>query len=92
MQRRAQKPITIRSNRAAGLLAQHTRTGRSQVAVIEEALERLPLPANSKLLPEEERQQFIAAIKAITARTSKRRLPTMAEFDAREYDERGNPQ
>lgn len=42
--RRRQRPITIRSEKAAALLAQLTRTGRSQAEIIEEALSRMPLP------------------------------------------------
>ncbi len=39
--RRRQPPITIRSARAADLLRRLTTSGRSQVEVIEEALEQL---------------------------------------------------
>ena len=46
MLRRAQKKITVRSDRAAELLALYTRSGRTQADVIEEALERLPLPVS----------------------------------------------
>ena len=42
--RRRQRPITIRSEKAAALLAQLTRTGRSQAEIIEEALSCMPLP------------------------------------------------
>jgi hypothetical protein len=42
--RRRQRPITIRSEKAATLLAQLTRTGRSQAEIIEEALGLMPLP------------------------------------------------
>lgn len=42
--RRRQRPITIRSEKAAALLAQLTRTGRSQAEIIEEALSLMPLP------------------------------------------------
>lgn len=44
MNRRSQKQITIRSDRAAALLKLLTRDGRSQVSVIEEALDRMPDP------------------------------------------------
>lgn len=88
MQRRAQKPITIRSNRAVELLARHTRHGRSQVAVIEEALERLPPPADED---EIRIQTFLADIREIVAKIPKGSIMSMAEFDALEYDEFGNP-
>jgi hypothetical protein len=42
--RRRQPPITIRSAKAAARLGLLTRHGRSQADVIEEALERMPLP------------------------------------------------
>jgi hypothetical protein len=84
--RRDQPPITIRSEKALARLRLLTRDGRSQVAVIEEALERMPLPAQAASLDER-----LAELKAITART--RGLPrlTMAEFDALEYDDNGMP-
>lgn len=78
----------IRSNRAAELLSRHTRSGRSQAAVIEEALERLPLPLDAE---EERRRRFIADINEIAVRIPKGSAMTMAEFDALEYDEFGNP-
>ncbi|GGE10637.1 hypothetical protein GCM10011529_16280 [Polymorphobacter glacialis] len=85
--RRAQKPITIRSDRAASRLALLTRDGRSQAQVIEEALEAMPVPA----LPDE-RAERLARIDAILDQLRQRTdIPSMAEFDAREYDERGNP-
>lgn len=85
--RRAQQPITIRSDRAAARLKLLTRDGRSQAQVIEEALEAVPLPG-----PEpDDRQRRLAALKAIVARFDPTTIPSMAEFDAREYDERGNP-
>ncbi|KAB7647424.1 hypothetical protein [Polymorphobacter fuscus] len=85
--RRAQQPITIRSDRAASRLAALTRDGRSQAQVIEEALEAMPLPT----LPDE-RADRVARINAILDQLRERTdIPTMAEFDAREYDEGGNP-
>ncbi len=41
--RSKQTPISIRSDKAAALLAQHTQNGRSQAEVIEEALAGLPI-------------------------------------------------
>lgn len=84
MPRRAEQPITIRSDRAARRLALLTRGGRSQASVIEEALERMPL------LPDAE-AELRARIEAILDGGAPDRIPSSAAFDAREYDERGNP-
>ncbi|MCA3254167.1 MAG: hypothetical protein INF91_00955 [Alphaproteobacteria bacterium] len=86
MNRRAQKPITIRSDRAAARLALLTRDGRSQARVIEEALDRMPVPP----APDSEAERR-ARIEARIRRLSRFGPVSMAEFDAREYDERGNP-
>jgi hypothetical protein len=86
--RRKQPPITIRSERALQRLKVLTRTGRSQAEVIEEALERMPDPGRT---PEDDLDARRARIDAITRLTSKSGIPSMAEFDAREYDQRGNP-
>jgi len=84
--RRAQKPITIRSDRAYERLRVLTRDGRSQAQVVEEALDRMPAP-----LPVDARAEKLARIDATLARLHYRAdVPTMAEFDAREYDENGN--
>ena len=83
--RRHQPPITIRSERARARLALLTRDGRSQAQVIEEALERMPLPGATL-----SREEKIARIDAILARVPKRAYPTMAELDAELYDEEGN--
>ena len=64
-----------------------TRDGRSQAQVIEEALERMPLPAEKPDNLDARR----ARLDAITKRLAASGIPSMAEFDAREYDERGNP-
>lgn len=86
MNRRAQKPITIRSDRAAARLALLTRTGRSQAHVIEEALDLMPVPVDTD--GEAARR---ARIMATIDRLSAAGIPTMAEFDAAEYDENGLP-
>lgn len=83
--RRQQPPITIRSERARARLELLTRGGRSQVDVIEEALERMPLPP-----PMLSREEKIARIDAILATVPRRKYPTMAELDAELYDEEGN--
>lgn len=85
--RRAQQPITIRSDRAAARLKLLTRDGRSQAQVIEEALEALPVPAAAG----DDLQRRRAAIEALLDRFDRSTIPSMAEFDQREYDERGNP-
>jgi hypothetical protein len=85
--RRSQQPITIRSDRAAARLAILTRNGRSQAQVIEEALEAMPVPETV-----DNPSERLARINAIVAKLRQRTdIPSMAEFDAREYDERGNP-
>jgi hypothetical protein len=83
--RRHQPPITIRSERARARLELLTRDGRSQAQVIEEALERMPLPGATLT-----RGEKIARIDAILARVPQRAYPTMAELDAESYDEEGN--
>lgn len=85
--RRQQKPITIRSDWAASRLAELTSGGRSQVQVIEEALGRMPVPVH-----EDARAAKLARIDArLELLHWRANIPTMAEFDAREYDENGNP-
>ena len=86
--RRAQTPVAIRSDRAAARLKLLTRGGRSQAQVIEEALDRMPVPSAAALSPEEQARR--ARIEAAIDRLAACGLPTMAEFDAREYDENGN--
>lgn len=86
--RRLQPAITIRSQKAVDRLKVLTRDGRSQTSVIEEALEKLPAlgkPANI----DEARIIFDTLAARIAAKP--RRFASMAEFDAYEYDERGNP-
>lgn len=85
--RRKQPSITIRSQRAVERLKLLTRDGRSQAAIVEEALERMPLPPQERLTL----KQREARIMEILERIDPDSIPTMAEFDAREYDERGNP-
>ncbi|MCU0890056.1 MAG: hypothetical protein MUC64_18990 [Rubritepida sp.] len=83
MPRRAEQPITIRSDRAARRLALLTRGGRSQASVIEEALDRMPLPPDAEA-------ELRTRLEAILDRPGAV-PPAMTEFDAREYDERGDP-
>ena len=84
MTRRAQQPITVRSDRAAQRLALLTRDGRSQASVIEEALERMPLPDDAQA-------ELRARIEAILDGTAHSVVQPMAAFDASEYDEHGQP-
>lgn len=88
LHRRKQKPISIRSDRAAARLARLTRDGRSQAEVIEEALERMPLPANGDEA-DVRRARIEALAEQIAAKP--RRFRSMAEFDRDQYDERGLP-
>ncbi|MDP3674488.1 MAG: hypothetical protein Q8R44_05265 [Novosphingobium sp.] len=83
--RRQQRAITIRSDHALARLALLTRDGRSQVQVIEEALDRLPLPKVR------DPGKFRAEIHAILATVPKRKYPSMAEIDAEFYDDDGLP-
>lgn len=83
--RRQQRAITIRSDHALARLALLTRGGRSQVQVIEEALDRMPLPRQ-----EADKIGRRSRIEAILATVPKQNYPTMAELDALEYDDEGN--
>ena len=57
--------------------------------MIEEALERMPLPRAP--LPAAEREAIIARTRAIVASVPKRSFPTMAEIDAEMWDKNGLP-
>jgi antitoxin VapB len=84
--RRQQRAITIRSDHALARLTLLARDGRSQVQVIEEALDRMPVPK-----PLFDRAERRARIEAILASVPKRKYPTMAEIDAELYDDDGLP-
>ncbi len=84
--RRAQPAVTIRSQQVVDRLKLLTRDGRSQVEIVEEALARMPEP--SLLAHDDDRWAGIAEIQAQARRET---IPSMAEFDAREYDENGSP-
>jgi antitoxin VapB len=83
--RRRQRAITIRSDHALARLALLTRSGRSQAEIIEEALDRMPLPK-----PVAGREERRAKIRAILTLVPKRTYPTMAELDAENFDDEGN--
>ena len=82
---RAQQSITIRSDRAARRLALLTCGGRSPASVIEEALERMPLPPDAEA-------DLRARIEAVLEQVHLPGAPFVTEFDAREYDEICQPQ
>ena len=84
--RRKQTPVAIRSDRAAARLRLLTRDGRSQAQVIEEALDKLPLPKRS----EAELDAWWADFKVLIDEIPKGSIMTMKEFDALEYDENGD--
>ena len=63
-----------------------TRGGRSQAQVIEEALERMPIPQDDDDL-EERKARLMEIIDRLASRGD---IPSMEEFDRREY-ENGNP-
>ena len=82
--RRQQRGVTIRSDRALARLALLTRDGRSQVDVIEAALDRMPLPVSP------DRAAIRAEIDALLASVPRRKYPGMAELDAENFDGDGN--
>ncbi len=87
--RRQQATITFQSDRAKARLALLTRDGRSQAQVIEELLDQAPLP-HPRLSPEQ-LAEAQARLEKILDRIDAATKMTMAEFDALEYDENGNP-
>jgi aminopeptidase C len=87
--RHRQSPVTIRSDRAKTLLAQLTRSGKSQAKVIEDLLEdavaREPTPKMTN-------EEFIAAINALVAPVlAIPNRPTFKELDDALWDENGLP-
>jgi antitoxin VapB len=86
--RRKQPALTIRSARAVRRLKQLARDGRSQAAIIEEALDRMPDPGPP--MDENHMATRMAELAAIIARIPKHDAWTMKEFDAVEYDEFGD--
>ena len=89
--RRKQKVVQVRSDFIAEQLKLRTRDGRSQVAVLEDAVKQLP-PVKSRLT-ETEKAEHLARIRALQEAIARlpERLLSMAEFDAEEYDENGDP-
>lgn len=87
--RRKQATISFQSDRAKARLALLTRDGRSQAQIIEDALDLVPIPA-PRFSPAEVAERR-ARIEAILDRIDPSTVMTVAEFDALEYDEFGNP-
>jgi hypothetical protein len=81
-----QTPISFRSDKAAALLAELTRDGRSQAQVIEEALTKV---ADEK--PRLTREEFIARIDAIAKAAENLPCTSYRELRAPYYDEHGLP-
>ena len=84
--RHRQTPVSIRSDKAAALLARLTRNGRSQAQVIEDALDKAAAE-----MPKLTREEFIAQIDAIVRPGHGRPRPTREEIEAEIYDEIGLP-
>lgn len=88
--RHRQRPIAFRSDKAAKILAQLTRDGRSQAKVIEEALEQVleqtPPPAKRM-----SREEFMEAINAIVRPLRGSPGKSREEIEAEIYDEYGAP-
>ncbi|TRW14688.1 hypothetical protein [Glacieibacterium frigidum] len=88
MTRRSQQAITIRSDRARDDLRVLTRDGSSQVHVVEQALALLRAQVEPRRDEAGERRERVyAALSRLAAIGG----PGMAEFDAAEYDEFGDP-
>jgi hypothetical protein len=84
--RHKQTPISFRSDKAAALLAELTRDGKSQAQVIEEALAKV---ADEK--PKLSREEFIAEIEAIVRPLQGLPGKSRQEIEAEMYDEYGAP-
>ena len=82
--RHRQSPVSIRSDKAAALLARLTRNGRSQAQVIEEALAKAVMDA-PPLTPE----AFEALIEAAVKPARGYRGPSRRAIEAEIYDENG---
>ena len=84
--RHRQKPISFRSDRAARLLKELTRDGRSQAQVIEDALSK-----EVKSKPRLSREEFIARIDAIVRPLQGLPGMTFKQIDDEMWDENGLP-
>ena len=83
---RQPRAITVRTDHAFACLALLTGDGRSQAAVIEEALDRMPLPSVRLDLA-----NFRREVATILAGIDASQVQSIAEFDASHYDENGLP-
>ena len=83
---RQQQAITIRSDRTVARPQLLAKSGKSQVAIIEEALVRMRLP---RVVHEMAARR--ARLEAIVAPGRDQPRFTMAEFNAEMYDENGLP-
>ena len=83
--RRAKRAITIHSDDPNARLTQLVRSGKSQVAIIEDALDRIPLRL------ENDHAARRARTDALLAQTHELSGMTMAAFDAETYNENGLP-
>src|SRR3546814_15195662 len=83
--RSKQRALTIRADHSLKRVGLRARDGRSQVDIIEEARDRMPLP------PASDGATFRAEVEAILAGVPKRSYPTMAEIDAELWAEDGLP-
>jgi len=84
--RHRQRPIAFRSDKAARLLAELTRDGRSQAQVIEDALEQAR-SASNHLSP----QEFVAQVKEVVRPAHQLPGKSYHEIRAEMYDEYGLP-
>ncbi len=84
--RHRQKPIAIRSDKAARLLAEMTRDGRSQAQVIEDALEKAAADT-----PKLSKEEFVARISAIVRPLEGLPGKSFKEIDDEMWDEYGLP-
>ena len=84
--RHRQAPISFRSDLAARLLAQLTRSGRSQAQVIEEALAKA-----AERAPRMSSEEFIARIDAIVRPLHGLPGKSFKEIDDEMWDENGLP-
>ena len=84
--RHKQKPITIRSDKAAQLLERLTRDGRSQAQVIEEALAKA-----ASEQPRMSAEEFNARIDAIIRPLQGLPKATWQEMRQEYYDDNGLP-
>lgn len=82
MAARAEQTVVLHSDRVAARLALLTRDGRTPERVVEEALDRLPEPRRAVGSGDD----YLARIAEIQEQARRDNIPSMAEFDAREYD------